>query len=163
MVKKTNSCLKIKINSIQPFLSTLCLDLVAIVISIIGIICCLFDSQQWQGYMTFVIIWSIALGFNLIGLFYYAICPYYLKDYNNELEIKIFRKKYHITREQIISVNHYACNILEAIFYLFIMGGPLNTTIKYRDNLGNIQEIFFICTTKSIKKIFPDVVALKNE
>lgn len=112
--------------------------------------------------MNFVIVWSIALGLNLISIIYSVFCPWYLKTQDDNIGIKLFRKKYHITKNQIVSVEHYTCNFLEAILYWFIEGGPLNTTIKYRDDLGSVENIYFICTTKAIKKIFPNVIMKSN-
>ena len=45
-------------------------DEAAFLIFFIWLICCLFDSQAMEGYMTSVIVCSIALGFNLISIIY---------------------------------------------------------------------------------------------
>ncbi len=159
-----NHCKKIKVNYIQVILSFLIFDEAAFLISFIWLICCLFDSQQFQGYMTIVIIWSIALGFNLISIIYSIFCPCYLKTYHDDIEIKFFRKKYYIKRNQIISIEHYTCNFIQAILYwLYWLDwsfecGPLtlSTYVKYRDENGNVRKVFFISSTKTIKNIFPN-------
>ena len=101
-----DTCKKIKINYFQFILFFLIFDEATLFISLIWIICCLFDPQQWQEYMPSVIVWSIALGFNLISIIYSFFCPCYLMIYNDHIEIKLFRKIYHIKENQIMSIKH---------------------------------------------------------
>ncbi len=162
MRETENHCKKIKINYINVILFFIIFDEAAFFISFIWLICCLFDSHQWQGYMTSVIVWSVALGFNLISIIYSIFCPCYLKTYHNDIEIKLFRKKYYIKRNQIISIEHYTCNFIQAILYWFIEGGPLNTYVKYSDENGHVRKVFFISSTKTVKNIFPNAIINKK-
>ena len=115
-----------------------------------------------EGYMTSVIVWSIAFGFNLISIIYLFFCPCYLKACHDDIEIKLYRKKYYLKKDQIFSIGHYTCSFIQTILYWFIENGPLNTYIKYRDENGNTKKVFFTCSTKTIKNIFTNAIINKK-
>lgn len=154
---------KIRINTLQYVLSSLFIDLLALIISLAFVITAALDPAQWCAFMVPIYCWVFALSINLIAGLYYALCPYYIEDKGDSYFIKKYQKTYLIKKDDIYYVSFYSCFFLKGILTSLTQYGPFSCIIRYKDTKGKKKEVNFVCTKRAVKIIYPRTKIMHHE